>query len=112
MDRLIFAGIYRLDPTILNALPIVKPETVMEWHRVGSDRLALEAEVPWQPTNRAAGDTQAYSRDEHRQSTNALTTVLCSASDTPSRAAVVHEISPRGTDAFVLGKGCAGLSRR
>src|SRR5271165_514967 len=35
MDRLIFAGLYRLAPTILNALAILKPETVMEWHRVG-----------------------------------------------------------------------------
>ena len=35
MDRLIFAGLYRLAPTILNALAILKPETVIEWHRVG-----------------------------------------------------------------------------
>src|ERR1700687_4632362 len=35
MDRLIFAGQYRLAPTILNALAILKPETVIEWHRVG-----------------------------------------------------------------------------
>jgi len=35
MDRLIFVGLYRLAPTILNALAILKPETVMEWHRVG-----------------------------------------------------------------------------
>ena len=35
MDRLILAGLYRLAPTILNALAILKPETVMEWHRVG-----------------------------------------------------------------------------
>ena len=35
MDRLIFAGLYRLAPTILNALAILKPETDLEWHRVG-----------------------------------------------------------------------------
>jgi hypothetical protein len=35
MDRLIFAGLYRLAPIILNALAILKPETVMEWNRVG-----------------------------------------------------------------------------
>src|ERR1700686_5154243 len=34
-DRLIFAGLYRLAPTVLNALAIVKPETVIKWHRVG-----------------------------------------------------------------------------
>src|SRR5450755_3810001 len=35
MDRLIFAGLYRLAPTVLNALAIVKPETVIKWHRTG-----------------------------------------------------------------------------
>ena len=30
--------------------------------------LALEVEAPWRPTNCAAGDTQAYPRDEHCQS--------------------------------------------
>jgi hypothetical protein len=34
-DRLIFAGLYQFAPTVLNALAIVKPETVMKWHRVG-----------------------------------------------------------------------------
>jgi transposase InsO family protein len=35
MDRLIFAELYRLAPTVLNALAIVKPETVIKWHRAG-----------------------------------------------------------------------------
>jgi hypothetical protein len=34
-DRWIFAGLYRLAPTVLNALAIVKPETVIKWHRAG-----------------------------------------------------------------------------
>ena len=34
-DRLIFAGLYRLAPTVLSALAIVKPETVIRWHRAG-----------------------------------------------------------------------------
>ena len=34
-DRLIFAGLYRLAPTVLNALTIVKPDTVIKWHRAG-----------------------------------------------------------------------------
>jgi hypothetical protein len=38
MDRLIFAGLYRLAPSTVNALTIVKPETVVRWHRTGSDR--------------------------------------------------------------------------
>ena len=35
MDRLIFAGLYGLVPSVLNALTIVKPETVIKWHRAG-----------------------------------------------------------------------------
>src|SRR6202142_1524140 len=35
MDRLIFAGLYRLVPSSLNALTLVKPETVIRWHRAG-----------------------------------------------------------------------------
>ena len=35
MDRLIFAGLYGLVPSVLNALTIVKPETVIKWHRTG-----------------------------------------------------------------------------
>jgi transposase InsO family protein len=34
-DRLIFAGLYRLSPNVLNALAIVKPDTVIKWHRAG-----------------------------------------------------------------------------
>ena len=35
LDRLIFAGLYRLAPKVLSALAIVKPETVIKWHRAG-----------------------------------------------------------------------------
>jgi Integrase core domain len=35
LDRLIFAGLYRLAPKLLGALAIVKPETVIKWHRAG-----------------------------------------------------------------------------
>ena len=35
MDRLIFVGLSRLAPSTLNALTIVKPETVVRWHRAG-----------------------------------------------------------------------------
>ncbi|MGH9897106.1 MAG: hypothetical protein ACREA0_34945, partial [bacterium] len=33
LDRLVFAGLYHLAPGVLNALKIVKPETVIRWHR-------------------------------------------------------------------------------
>jgi hypothetical protein len=32
-DRLIFAGLYRIAPRIVNALVIIEPETVIRWHR-------------------------------------------------------------------------------
>jgi hypothetical protein len=35
LDRLVFAGLYGLAPGVLNALAIVRPETVIRWHRVG-----------------------------------------------------------------------------
>ena len=34
-DRLIFVWLYRLSPSILNAITLVKPETVIRWHRRG-----------------------------------------------------------------------------
>jgi hypothetical protein len=33
VDRLVFAGPYHLAPVVLEALKIVKPETVIGWHR-------------------------------------------------------------------------------
>ena len=33
VDRLLFVWLYRLFPSILNAITIIQPETVMRWHR-------------------------------------------------------------------------------
>jgi len=35
IDRLVFAGLYRVAPDALDALKIVGPETVIRWHRAG-----------------------------------------------------------------------------
>jgi hypothetical protein len=35
VDRWVFARLYRLDPNVLNALKILRPETVIRWHRAG-----------------------------------------------------------------------------
>jgi hypothetical protein len=35
IDRRVFAGSYRLAPGVLDALKIVRPETVIRWHRAG-----------------------------------------------------------------------------
>src|ERR1700730_9425708 len=34
-DRLVFVGLYRLFPKICDALAIVKPDTIVRWHRAG-----------------------------------------------------------------------------
>jgi hypothetical protein len=41
LDRRIFAGLYRLAPKVLSALAIVKPETVIKWHRAGFRSLCV-----------------------------------------------------------------------
>jgi hypothetical protein len=35
VDRLILVGLYRLFPDVRGALAIVKPDTVIRWHRAG-----------------------------------------------------------------------------
>ena len=35
VDRMIFVGLYRLFPKICDALAIVKPDTLVRWHRAG-----------------------------------------------------------------------------
>ena len=35
LDRLVIVGLYRLAPKVLDALAVVKPETVIKWHRAG-----------------------------------------------------------------------------
>src|ERR1700694_219687 len=35
IDRLVFAGLYQLAPGVLDALKIVRPQTVIRWHRAG-----------------------------------------------------------------------------
>jgi transposase InsO family protein len=34
-DRLLFVWLYRLFPSVLNAIAIVRPETIVRWHRAG-----------------------------------------------------------------------------
>jgi hypothetical protein len=35
IDRLVFAGLYHLAPEVLDAVKILKPETIIRWHRAG-----------------------------------------------------------------------------
>src|SRR6267143_1258424 len=40
IDRLILGGVCRLFPKSYDALAIVRPDTVIRWHRAGSDCIA------------------------------------------------------------------------
>src|ERR1700726_1092876 len=70
IDRLVFAGVYRLAPGMLDALVIVKPETVIRWHRAGFRAYwLLEIKTARRPAEDPAGGPSAHSRDESRQPT-------------------------------------------
>jgi len=36
VDRLVFVGLYRLAPTVLDVVKILQPKTLIRWHRAGS----------------------------------------------------------------------------
>ena len=56
-DRLAFVGLYRIVPGIVDALAIVRPETVVRWHRAGFRSFwALEIQAKRWKTERVAGD--------------------------------------------------------
>src|SRR5207244_8101444 len=38
IDRLLLVGLYRLAPGVLDALKIIRPETLLRWHRAGFRR--------------------------------------------------------------------------
>src|SRR6266480_7945848 len=67
IDRLVFVGLYGLAPDVLSALTIVRPDTVIRWHRAFQIVLALEIEPPLWSTGCDVGNSAADPRDEHRQ---------------------------------------------
>src|SRR5215813_8111386 len=54
VDRLIFVGLYRLVPNAIKALTIVKPDTVIRWHRAG-----FRSYWRWKSRNRGGRPTVA-----------------------------------------------------
>jgi hypothetical protein len=50
VDRLLFVLLSRLVPSILNALTVIRPDTVIRWHRAG-----FRAYWRWKSRPRAAG---------------------------------------------------------
>jgi hypothetical protein len=49
IDRLVLMWLYRLFSSVLDAIIIVKPETVLRWHRRGFRVLALEVLAAQRP---------------------------------------------------------------
>jgi hypothetical protein len=50
LDRLILVWLYPLFPVLLNAITVVKPETVIRWHRRG-----FQAYWHWKSRRRGDG---------------------------------------------------------
>src|SRR5215208_1472605 len=50
LDRLILVGLYQLFPDVRSALTIVRPETVVRWHRAG-----FRAYWRWKSRRRSGG---------------------------------------------------------
>src|SRR5215471_13174036 len=69
LDRWFFIQLYRWFPAILKVLTIIRPETLVRWHRAGF-LLLLALEVA--PTGRATADRDGAARldpaDERRKS--------------------------------------------
>ena len=67
-DRWFFVQLYRWFPSILQVLTIIRPETLVRWHRAGFLLLALEVA----PIGRATADRHGAARidpaDEHGES--------------------------------------------
>ena len=69
IDRLIWIWPYRVWPSCLDAIVIVKPETVARWHRTDrlSPLLALEIAFAWRSTEDRCRGSSSHTRDESRQ---------------------------------------------
>ena len=120
IDRLILGGVCRLFPKLYGALAIVRPDTVIRWHRGGFRSLAMEIEAPLRTTGRDGRNTPAYPPDELRQSVVGSTEDPWRASEahggvwrTPSasRVAVVHELLQRNAHSLVIEQRCTELAR-
>ena len=64
-SRALFIWLYRCCPRILDAITIVRPETVVRWHRMGFCRLlAMEVPLPWGPAADRQRGTRSHSKNE------------------------------------------------
>jgi hypothetical protein len=69
IDRLLLVGLYRLSPSVLQVLKIMRPETLIRWHRAGfSSFLALEISTARHPRNERRKPTLGCAPDTRRTS--------------------------------------------
>src|ERR1700731_4143139 len=89
IDRLVFAGLYRLAPGVPDALKIVRPGTVIRWHRAG-----FPAYWRWKSRPRSGRPKTPleirHSRDQSRQPIVGRTTDSWRASQAPHRCRTNH----------------------
>src|SRR4029077_13278369 len=96
IDRLVFAGLYRLAPGTLDALAIAKPETVIRWHRAGFRAYWRWNKTTRRPAEDPAGDPWSYSRDESLQPIMGRTTDPWRASQARHRCWANHRCKVYG----------------
>ena len=65
-DRLLFVWLYRLFPSVMNAVTIIRPETIVRWHGV-STVLALEVALSRRSAEDTRGDPAPDPGDEPGQ---------------------------------------------
>jgi hypothetical protein len=53
IDRLLWVWLYRIWPRCLDAMVLVKPATVIQWHRKASGSIGGGDHVPWDGPRRA-----------------------------------------------------------
>src|SRR3981081_3240025 len=57
-DRLLFVWLYRLFPSVMNAVMIIRPETIVRWHRTGFPTVrALEGALSRRVARETRGGT-------------------------------------------------------
>src|SRR5882757_6929129 len=95
IDRLVFAGLYRLAPGVLDTVKIVRPETVMASCRLPSV-LALEIKTARRPPKDLAGNPSSHLRDESRQPIMGRTTASWRASQARHRYRTNHRCKVYG----------------
>src|SRR5260370_35573480 len=67
-DRLFFIQLYRCFPSVLKAITIIRPETLVRWHRAGFRRYwRWKIGVTWRPAADRHGPTRADPSNEHRE---------------------------------------------